>query len=135
MIRETFLPRLFFRKTKTLSPVVGSLSTIPVIKSGLGLLNPVSSAQENYLSPMQGTSELVWAGTGGGVSNADHLRNLSEELRYGKEAWDVVYKSRLKGLVSDLQVTAKLLLLHAKITVEWLSVCGTTFSGTVLSAK
>ena len=50
MIRETFLPRIFFGKTKTLSLVVGAISTIPVKKYGLGLLNPVKSAQENYLS-------------------------------------------------------------------------------------
>ena len=43
MIRETFLPRLFFGKTKTPSPVVGALSTMPVNKSGLRLLNPVTS--------------------------------------------------------------------------------------------
>ena len=39
MIRETFLPRFFFGKTKTLSPIVGDLSTIPFKKYGLGLLN------------------------------------------------------------------------------------------------
>ena len=50
MIRETFLPRLFSGKTKTLSPIVGALSTIPVNKFGLGLLNPVTSSQEKYLS-------------------------------------------------------------------------------------
>ena len=50
MIRETFLPRLFFRKTKTLSPVVGALSTIPFNKFELGILNPVTSTQEKYLS-------------------------------------------------------------------------------------
>ena len=50
MIRKTFSPRLFFRKTKTLSPVVGALSTMPVRKYGLGLLNPVTSEQEKYLS-------------------------------------------------------------------------------------
>ena len=43
MTRETFLPRLFFGNTKTLSPVVGALSMIPVSKAGLGLLNPVTS--------------------------------------------------------------------------------------------
>ena len=50
IIQETFLPRLFFRKTKILSPIVGALSTIPVNKYGLGKLNPVTSAYEKYLS-------------------------------------------------------------------------------------
>ena len=78
MIRETFLSRLFFGKTKSLSPVIETLSTMPVKKSGLGFLNPVTSAQENYLSYTQGSAELVRAGNGGGVfSNADNLQTLS----------------------------------------------------------
>ena len=52
MIRETFLLSLFFGKTKTLSPVVGDLSTTPVKKSGLGLTNTVTSAQDKYTSSM-----------------------------------------------------------------------------------
>ena len=74
------LPRLFFRKTKTLSPVVGALSTMPVKKYVLGLLNPVMSEQGKYLSSLRGIIELVQAVMGGGAfSNADHLRTLSEE--------------------------------------------------------
>ena len=42
MIWETFFPRLLFGNTKTLSPVVGDLCTMPVRKSGLGLLNLVT---------------------------------------------------------------------------------------------
>ena len=53
---------------------------------------------------------------GGGFSNDDHLRTLIEEQRDGKEAWDVAYESRVKGLVSDLKVTDKRLILRAKIT-------------------
>ena len=45
MIRETFLPHIFFGKMKTLSPVVGALSMMTVSKAGLGLLNPVKSDQ------------------------------------------------------------------------------------------
>ena len=45
MIQETFLPRLFIGKKKNLSPIVGALSTMQVKKYGLGLLNPVTSAQ------------------------------------------------------------------------------------------
>ena len=50
IIQENLLPFLFAVKTKTLSTVVGALSTMPVKKSGLGQLNPVTSAQEKYLS-------------------------------------------------------------------------------------
>ena len=134
-IQETFLPRIFFRKTKILSPVIGVLSTISVKKDGLGLLNTVTSDQENYLSPMQGSAKLVHAVTGGGESsNADHLRTLSEERSDGKKAWDVAYESILTGLLSNIQGTNKRLLLISKITGAWLSVRGTTVSGTVLSA-
>ena len=42
IIRETFLPSLFFGKMKTLSPILGTLSTMPFKKAGLGLLNPVA---------------------------------------------------------------------------------------------
>ena len=135
MISENSLPRLFFGNTKTLSPVVGSLSTMPDKKAGLGILNPVTSAQEKYLGSTRGSVELVRAVTGGGeFSNANHLWTISEERRDGKKAWDIAYKSRLKVLVSDLQGTDKRLLLRAKSTGAWLSVHGTTVSVTVLSA-
>ena len=39
MICKTFLPHIFLGKTKTLSPGVGSLSTMPVKKARLGLLD------------------------------------------------------------------------------------------------
>ena len=77
MIRENFLPCLVFRKTKSLSPIVGALSTMPVKKSGLGLLNPVMSAKEKYISYQRGSAKLIWAVTGEGeLSNADHLLAL-----------------------------------------------------------
>ena len=60
----TFLPRLFFGKTKYLSPIVGSLSTMPVKKYGLLILNPVTTAKENYLSSQQVSAELIRAVTG-----------------------------------------------------------------------
>ena len=79
MIQETFLPCIFFGNTKTLSPIVGALSTMPVKKAGLGLLNPVTSEKEKYLSSQRGSAELIRAVTGGGAfSNADHLRTLGE---------------------------------------------------------
>ena len=71
---------------------------------------------------------------GGAFSNADHLRTLGEERRDGKKDRDASYKIKLKGLVRDLKGTDKCLILHAKITGTWLSVRGTTVSGTVLSA-
>ena len=43
MIWKTFLPSLFFGKEKPVSPIRGALSTIPVKKYLLGVLNPVMS--------------------------------------------------------------------------------------------
>ena len=55
----------FLRKDETLSPVVAVLSKMPVNKSGLGILNPVTSSQEKYLSSTRGSAELVRVVTGG----------------------------------------------------------------------
>ena len=135
MIDETFLPCLFFGKKKTLSPIVGALSKILVKKSRLGVLNPLTSSQEKYLSYMWGSADLIRSVTGGGAfSNVDHLQTLSEKRRDRKKYRDVACKSILKGLVSNLKGTNKRLLLPAKSTCAWMIVCGTTVSGTVLSA-
>ena len=55
MIRETFLPRPFFGKTP-LPLVVEALNTIPVKEYGMGILNPVTSEQEKYLSSTRGSA-------------------------------------------------------------------------------
>ena len=126
MIRKTFLPCILLRKTKNLSPVVGDLSTMPVKKYGMGLLNPVTSDQEKYSSSAQGSAELVQAVTGGGeFSHVNHLRTLSDERQDGKEAWDVAYEYRLKGLVINIQGTDKSIILRTISTGKWLSVRGT----------
>ena len=79
--------------------------------------------------------ELVRGVLGGGAfSDADHIQTLSEERRDGKKDRGAAYKSKFKGLVSDLTGTDKCLLLRAKITGAWLSVLCNTVSGTVLSA-
>ena len=59
MIQKTFLHRLFFGKTKTFSPIVGSLSTMPINVAGLSVLNSVSSKKEKYLSSQRGIWELI----------------------------------------------------------------------------
>ena len=103
-------------------------------KAGLGFLNPVTSDKEKYLSSTRGSAELVRALTGGEILHADHFRTLSEECRERNKARDVAYKYRLKCLVRNIKDTDKRLILRAKITGAWLSVRGTTVSGTVLSA-
>ena len=117
IIQGNFLPRLFFGKTKTLAPILGYLNIIPVNKSGLGILNPVNSAHDKYLSSQQGSVELVRAMTGGGAfSNADHLRTPSEEQHDGEKDRDAAYETKLMGLVINLKGTYKRLLLCSKIT-------------------
>ena len=70
---------------------------------------------------------------GGAFSNAGHLQTLGEERRDGKKYWEAAYETKLQGLVRDLKGTSRRLILRAKSTGAWLSVRGTTFSGTVLS--
>ena len=108
---------------------------MPVKKSRMGILNPVTSTQEKYSSSQRGIAELVRDVAGGeAFSNADHLRTLIKERHDGKNDWDAAYEYKLKGLVSDLKCTDKRLLQRAKSTGAWLSVHGTTVSGTVLNA-
>ena len=99
MIQENVLPRLFFGKTKTLSPIVGTLSTILIKVVGLGLLNPVTSVKEKYLSSQRGSAELIRAMTGGGFSNAHHLYMLREERCDGQKDPEVANKTKLRILV------------------------------------
>ena len=108
---------------------------MPVNMAGLGLHNPVISVKEKYLSSQRGRAEMIQALMGGGeFSNADHLRTLGEEGRGGQKDREVANKTKLKGLVRDLKGTNRRLILQAKVTGAWMSVCSTTFSGTVFSA-
>ena len=108
---------------------------MPVKKAGLVLLNPVTSAQQNYLSSTQGSTELTWSVTGGGAfSNNYHLWTISEERRDRKKYQDAAYKTKLKDLECELKGTDKSLILRAKISDAWMVVRGTTVPGTVLSA-
>ena len=135
MIQENVLPHLFYGKTKTLSLIVGGLSMMPVNKSRLTLLHPVKLAQKKYLSSQRGSSELVRSMMGGrAFSNDNHLRTQGEERHDRKKDWDALYETNLKGLVWDLKGTNKRLIICIKSTGAWLSICGTIFSGTVLSA-
>ena len=59
LLRETFLPHLFFRKYKSLPPIVGTLSTILVNKFGLDLQKPVTSSDERYQSLQRARTELI----------------------------------------------------------------------------
>ena len=106
---------------------VGALSAMPVRKSGLGILNKVTSAQYKYIRSTRGSAKMIQAVMGGEeFYNYYHLRTLSKKRSDGKKAPEVAYKSRLNILVSDIKGTDKRLLIHPKITGTWLSVHGTT---------
>ena len=106
-----------------------------VDKSGLGILNPVMSAKEKYLSSQRENAKLIQSVTGGGeFSNSEYLRKLREEKRDGQKDRYEVNKTKLKGLVQDIKGTNRCLILRAKNTGAWLSVHSTTVSGTVFSA-
>ena len=100
MIKETFLPRIFFGNMKTISPIVAALSTTPVKKFGLGLLNPVTSAEDKYPRSQWGSAELIRDVKGGGaLFNVDHIRMLGEEIRDGRKYREYEYETKIKGLV------------------------------------
>ena len=135
IIRETFMPHIFFENMKTLSPNVGALSTMPVKKYVLGILNPVTLSQKKYLSSQQGSAELVRAVRRRGTfSNTYHLQTLGEERRHVKKYRDTSYETKLEGLYRNLKGTKNRLIIHAKSTGVWLIVCGGTVSGTIFSA-
>ena len=116
MIQETFLPCIFFGKTKYLFPIVVYLTTMPVKKSGLGLLNPVTSANDKYLSFQKASTKFIQdVMRGGAFSGANHLLVFREERRNGEKKRDDVNDSKLKGLVRDLDTTNWRLILRAKI--------------------
>ena len=135
MIRESFLPHLFFGNTKTLSPIVGTLSKMPIKVAGIGLLNPVMLTKEKYLSPQRGSAELISAVTGGGsFSNSGHLWTLRGEICDGKKDREAMNKTKLKGLVHYLKGTYRRLILQAKITDACPRIRSSSVLGTVLSA-
>ena len=58
-LQETFLPHLFLEKSKSLPPIVGTLSTMPVKKAVLCLQGTVTSSNERYLSFLHASSDLI----------------------------------------------------------------------------
>ena len=129
-----FLPRLFFRKPRSPTPLIGALITVLVKKFGLGLKNPVTSTDEKYLSLQSASMELNQDVIGEGCFSTDnHLLELREEIQ-DEKIWDDANDSKLKGLVDDLEAPDLRLILCAKNTGSWLSMRGTTVTGKVLAA-
>ena len=132
---ETFLPFLFFGKSKPLPSIVETVSTIPVKKSSLGLQDLVTSANYKYLSLIRTNINLIVVITGErGFSTAGHPLVLREESRDGKNIWYDANKAKLKGLVKDLEALNRRLIFHTKKTGSWLTVWGATVTSTVLAS-
>ena len=92
----------------------------------------MTSANEKYPSSQRGSAELIWTVTrGGALSNSDHLRTLGEERRDGQKDREVVNETKIEGLVRDLKVTDRRLIIRAKNTGAWMRVRSTTVSDTV----
>ena len=86
MIQGNFLPRLLLGTTKTLSPIVGALSKMPIRTVIIRLLNIVTSAKEKYLKSQRVSAELIWPVMGGGVfSNTNHIGKLGKKGTMGRK--------------------------------------------------
>ena len=73
---------------------------MPSKVAGLGLLNPLTSEKEKYLSSQQGSKELIRDVKGGvAFSNTNHIRTIGEERRDKHKHREVLNKKKLKGLV------------------------------------
>ena len=108
---------------------------MPIKKSRLGLLNPVTAVKEKYLSSQRASAELICALTeGGALYNADHLLAPRQERRDGQENRDGANDTILKGLVGDIKCTDQRPTLRAKNTGAWLNTRGTMVIVTVLLA-
>ena len=108
---------------------------MPVSKSRLGVLNPVTSENNKHPSSQWERAELIRDVTEvGAFSNTNHLMELMEERCNGQTTREDVNCTKLKGLVRDLNFTDQSLILRAKSTGAWLNVRGTTVTSTVFLA-
>ena len=108
---------------------------MPTKKGGLDLQNPVTLANAKYLSLICAISELIGAVTVARESStANHLLALREERRDRQKIQDDTTNAKLKGIVEELEVTDRHLILRAKNTGSWMDVHGTTVTDTVLAA-
>ena len=106
-----------------------------VKKTGLGLQNLVTSANEKILSSQRTSTELIRGVTREcEFPTADHLQRVKKEMSEGKKAWDDVNDAKLEGIIKDPPTLDRRLFLSAKQTGSWLTVRGTTVIGTIMPA-
>ena len=134
-LREIFLPCLLFGISKSLPPIVGTLSTMRVNKSGLGLQDPVKLANKKYPSFLRAICNLIGSVKGyRDFSTADHLLVLREERRDNQKIRYDANWSKLKGLVRYLEVLDHRIIICAKNLGYWMTVWGTILTGIVIVA-
>ena len=133
VLRETFLPRIFFGKSKTLTPFIGALSTFPVKKYRLDLQNPMTAAKDKYkVCYVQSTRWLVKSRASRRFKPLIPFRRLKGRDMTGKNDRDVTNDSKLRGIVRNQGASKKRLLLRAKHMGACMSVRGTKVTGTLL---
>ena len=81
---EKILPktnlRLFFGRSKTLPPVLGYQSKLPVKKSGVGLQNSMTSSEDKYTSSLCASYGIIGAVKGKREFSTDnHILAVKEE--------------------------------------------------------
>ena len=102
--------------------------------SGLVLQNPVTLADEKYLSLQHAITELIRVVTReGAFSTTNHLLALREDMTDRQKRWDAVNNSKVKGLVNDIEASDCCLILCTKNIGSWMKVQGTMITGTVLA--
>ena len=108
---------------------------MPINKSGLGLLNFVTSKNKKYPSLKRVSTELIRYVTGeGAFSNGNHLLEIREERRDRQKKQDDANDYKLKVLVRGLDVIDRQLILRAKRIGAWMNVRGNKVTGTVFMA-
>ena len=108
---------------------------IPVKKFGLGLQDPVISANKKYLSFLHAICNIIGSVIGErAFSSAYHIIALREERSDGQTIRNDTNKAKLKGLVKALEALDRRLIIHTKNTGSYLIIRGTKVTGTVLAA-
>ena len=127
MIWETFFASYFLQKDEDPLPC-RRISEYDAIQESWTETPEPSDISSGKVLKLHAREHRTDTGRNGGgeFSNANHLRTLSEEPLDKKKYQDVAHKPRLKGLVRNIKVTDKRLILRAKITGAWMSVHGTT---------
>ena len=128
------MPCLLFVETKTLCPIVVTLSTITVKKSGLGLKNPVTSAHKKIDISQRTSIYLVNEVTGESkFSTTDHVIAVRDERSEGGEERNRDNKIKLAETVQECPKLESRIMLHMNNVGSWLTAHGTTVTGTVLA--